>query len=96
MSALMLEATKVALFVLQRAAGSGRTSIAPQNDSSPSPCEKCRSPTLRFAPSTKTGNQHLLPCEIREMSELPARRRGSTDFAEILDVTVLLVDDNIS
>ena len=30
-------------------------SIAPQDVISPSPWEKCRSPTERFAPSTKTG-----------------------------------------
>uniref|UniRef100_A0A0A9CJ71 Uncharacterized protein n=1 Tax=Arundo donax TaxID=35708 RepID=A0A0A9CJ71_ARUDO len=30
-------------------------SIAPQNETSPSPWEKCISPVLRFAPSTNTG-----------------------------------------
>ena len=30
-------------------------SIAPQNVISPSPCEKCRSPKDRLAPSTNTG-----------------------------------------
>ena len=30
-------------------------SMAPQNDTSPSPWLKCMSPMLRFAPSTNTG-----------------------------------------
>lgn len=34
-------------------------SMAPQNDTSPSPCEKCMSPIDRLAPSTKTGRYTL-------------------------------------
>lgn len=38
-------------------------SMAPQNEISPSPCEKCRSPTENLAPSTCTGRYTLLPRE---------------------------------
>jgi hypothetical protein len=36
-------------------------SIAPQNDTSPSPCEKCISPIDKLAPSTKTGKYTVHP-----------------------------------
>ena len=36
-------------------------SMAPQKEISPSPCEKCRSPTLNLAPSTWRGRYTLLP-----------------------------------
>ena len=36
-------------------------SIAPQNEISPSPCEKCKSPTLNLAPLTWIGRYVLLP-----------------------------------
>jgi hypothetical protein len=46
-------------------------SIAPQKLISPSPCEKCRSPTLNFAPLTCTGRNTLLPRERFLMSQFP-------------------------
>lgn len=46
-------------------------SIAPQNEISPSPCEKWRSPTLNFAPLTCTGKKTLLPRERFLISQLP-------------------------
>jgi len=36
--------------------------MAPQKDTSPSPCEKCISPMDKLAPSTKTGKYILHPC----------------------------------
>ena len=51
-------------------------SIAPQNVISPSPWEKCRSPTERFAPSTKTGYKTLVPLVKFLMSCLPPFSRG--------------------
>ena len=36
-------------------------SMAPQKETSPSPCEKCMSPMLRLAPSTNTGKYTRQP-----------------------------------
>ncbi|KAL3813670.1 hypothetical protein ACJIZ3_014938 [Penstemon smallii] len=46
-------------------------SIAPQNVTSPSPCEKCISPVLRFAPSTNTGRYTFEPLLRFLMSQFP-------------------------
>lgn len=46
-------------------------SIAPQNEISPSPCEKCMSPVLRFAPSTNTGRYIFEPLLKFFMSQFP-------------------------
>lgn len=46
-------------------------SIAPQNDISPSPCEKCKSPTENFAPLTCTGKYTLLPRDRFLISQFP-------------------------
>lgn len=46
-------------------------SIAPQNATSPSPCEKCISPVLRLAPSTNTGRYTLEPLLRFLMSQFP-------------------------
>jgi hypothetical protein len=46
-------------------------SIAPQKDTSPSPCDMCMSPILRRAPGTKTGNQTVHPLDRFLMSQFP-------------------------
>lgn len=46
-------------------------SIAPQNDTSPSPWEKCISPVLRFAPSTNTGRYTFEPLLRFFISQFP-------------------------
>jgi hypothetical protein len=45
-------------------------SIAPQNDTSPSPCEKCISPIDKLSPSTKTGKYTVHPCYKFLISQL--------------------------
>jgi len=45
--------------------------MAPQNEISPSPCEKCMSPVLRLAPSTNTGRYILEPLLRFFMSQFP-------------------------
>jgi len=45
--------------------------MAPQNEISPSPCEKCMSPVLRLAPSTNTGRYILEPLLRFLMSQFP-------------------------
>ena len=46
-------------------------SIAPQNETSPSPWEKCISPVLRLAPSTNTGRYIFDPLLRFFMSQFP-------------------------
>lgn len=46
-------------------------SIAPQNEISPSPWEKCMSPVLKFAPSTKTGRYIFEPLLRFLISQFP-------------------------
>ena len=53
-------------------------SMAPQKETSPSPCEKCMSPIERLPPGTKTGRYTTQPRERFLMSQLPPFSRPGT------------------
>lgn len=61
-------------------------SIAPHNETSPSPCEKCMSPVLRFAPSTKTGRYTFEPLLRFFMSQFPPFSLPGTVLAASLAI----------